>query len=100
MQTIREMWIVKVFHKSHKIVLCRIVDSRTTDRLSLRQVEGVVEKKMYQFLARGIVNWVLQYYLNSDRICHRIFPFQKVENHTWYILETGRTSEFLVYVAP
>jgi hypothetical protein len=94
------MWIVKVFHKSHKIVLCRIVDSRTTDRLSLRQVEEVVEEKMYQFLAREFVNWVLQYYLNSQRIYHRIFPLQKVGNHTWCILETERTSEFLVYVAP
>jgi hypothetical protein len=55
MQTFREMWIVKDFHKSHKIVLSRIVDSRTLDRLSLRQVEEVVEKKIYQFLVREFV---------------------------------------------
>jgi hypothetical protein len=56
--------------------------------------------KKYQFLAGEFVNWVLQHYLNSHRICHRIFPFQKGGNHTLCILETGWMPVFLVYVAP
>jgi hypothetical protein len=34
-QTFRAIWIVKVIKKSHKIVVYRKVDSRTTDRRSL-----------------------------------------------------------------
>ena len=92
------MWSVKVFHKSHKIVLCRIADSRTTDRLSVPQVERVVEEEMYQFLAREVVDGVLQYYQNSRRRFHRIFPFQKVVSHTRCIHQLGRTSVFLLQV--
>jgi hypothetical protein len=33
------------------------VDSRTTDKLSLRQVERVVDKMMYQFFSKGVCEW-------------------------------------------
>jgi hypothetical protein len=95
MQTIQETWSVKVFHKSHKIVLCRIVDSHTTGRLSLWQVAGVVEEERYQFLARGVVKGVLHYYLNSHRIFHRTS-----HKHVWGCHRICRPPEGLALKVP